>query len=338
MIEERISPLRRRMIEDMTVRHFTSKTQHDYITAVMKLARFLGGSPDTATNEDLRRFQLHLTENRAGAPIINSTVSALRFFFSVTLDRADATRHLTFVHEPRKLPIVLSPEEVARLLEAAPGVKYKAALSVAHSAGLRVSEVVSLKVSDIDSTRMMLRVERGKGGKDRYAMLSPQLLELLRDWWRIARPQVWLFPGLDPINPMSTRQLNRACHAAAHMGEIVEDVLPAHDPVPLKRVVGSLENQLPDLDEGRLALGTVREPFLHPLLPEAALAVDAANLLLEHGRVPLRLELHHHPTRLVQVEPLASDLALRDENPRRSPGPVEGGLEGPARLPARRAL
>ena len=226
MIEERISPLRRRMIEDMTVRHFASKTQHDYIRAVMKLAKFLGGSPDTATNEDLRRFQLHLTENRAGAPIINSTVSALRFFFGVTLDRADATRHLTFVHEPRKLPIVLSPEEVARLLEAAPGVKYKAALSVAYGAGLRVSEVVSLKVSDIDSTRMMLRVERGKGGKDRYAMLSPQLLELLRDWWRIARPQVWLFPGLDPINPMSTRQLNRACHAAAHMAEITKRVTP----------------------------------------------------------------------------------------------------------------
>jgi site-specific recombinase XerD len=111
------------------------------------------------STEDLRRFQLHLTENRAGAPIINSTVSALRFFFTVTLGRADAARHLTFVHEPRKLPVVLSPEEVARLLEAAPGVKYKAALSVAYGAGLRVSEVVSLKVSDIDSKRMMLRVE-----------------------------------------------------------------------------------------------------------------------------------------------------------------------------------
>jgi site-specific recombinase XerD len=192
----------------------------------MKLTRFLGRSPDTATNEDLRRFQLHLTENRAGAPIINSTVSALRFFFTVTLGRADAARHLTFVHEPRKLPVVLSPEEVARLLEAAPGVKYKAALSVAYGAGLRVSEVVSLKVSDIDSKRMMLRVEQGKGGKDRHAMLSPQLLELLRDWWRIARPQVWLFPGLDPINPMSTRQLHRACHAAAQMAEIAKRVSP----------------------------------------------------------------------------------------------------------------
>ena len=132
MTEECITPLRQRMIEDMSVRHFASKTQHDYIRTVMKLTRFLGRSPDTATNEDLRRFQLHLTENRAGAPIINSTVSALRFFFTVTLGRADAARHLTFVHEPRKLPVVLSPEEVARLLEAAPGVKYKAALSVAY--------------------------------------------------------------------------------------------------------------------------------------------------------------------------------------------------------------
>ena len=120
MTEECITPLRRRMIEEMSVRHFASKTQHDYIRTVMKLTRFLGRSPDTATNEDLRRFQLHLTKNRAGAPIINSAVSALRFFFTVTLGRADAARHLTFVHEPRKLPVVLSPEEVARLLEAAP--------------------------------------------------------------------------------------------------------------------------------------------------------------------------------------------------------------------------
>ena len=113
----------------------------------------------------------------------------------MTLDRPDLTKHLSFIHEPRKAPVVLSPEEVARFLEAAPGIKYKAALSVAYGAGLRVSEVVSLKVSDIDSKRMMLRVEQGKGRKDRHAMLSPVLLELLRDWYRIARPQGWLFPG-----------------------------------------------------------------------------------------------------------------------------------------------
>ena len=226
MTDKPVSPLRQRMIEDMTVRHFKEKVQKDYIRHVTNFKDFLGRSPDTATSEDLRLFQLHMTRNHVAAPSINCAIVALRFFFKVTLERPDLVRHLTFVHEPRKLPIVLSPEEVARLLEAAPGVKYKAALSVAYGAGLRVSEVVSLKISDIDSKRMMLRVEQGKGGKDRHAMLSPRLLELLRDWWRIARPQVWLFPGRDPINPMSTRQLNRACHAAAHMAEITKRISP----------------------------------------------------------------------------------------------------------------
>ena len=134
-------------------------------------------------------------------------------------------RHLfTFMAEPRKIPVILSPEEVARFLEAAPGVKYKAAFSVAYGAGLRVSEVALLKVSDIDSERMLLRVEQGKGRKDRYAMLSPVLLELLRDWWRIAHPKAWLFTGQDPLQPISTRQLNRACHAAAHMAAITKRV------------------------------------------------------------------------------------------------------------------
>jgi site-specific recombinase XerD len=130
------------------------------------------------------------------------------------------------MHEPRKVPVVLSPEEVACFLEAAPSIKYKAALSVAYGAGLRVSEVVALKVSDVDSKRMMLRVEQGKGRKDRHAMLSPVLLELLRDWYRIGRPQGWLFPGQNLANPMTTRQLTRACHAAAHMAEITKRVTP----------------------------------------------------------------------------------------------------------------
>jgi site-specific recombinase XerD len=167
-----------------------------------------------------------MTRNQVSAASVNCAIVALRFFFKVTLERADLVRRLTFVREPRKAPIVLSPEEVARLLEAAPGVKYKAALGVAYGAGLRVSEVVALKVSDIDSQRMMLRVEQGKGHKDRYVMLSPQLLELLRDWWRIARPRAWLFPGQNPINPMTARQLNRACHAAARMAEITKRVTP----------------------------------------------------------------------------------------------------------------
>jgi integrase/recombinase XerD len=171
-----ISPLRRRMIEDMTVRNFVEKTRNDYIRHVKTFAAFLGRPPDMASAEDLRRFQLHLTESGVHPPSINGAVSALRFFFSVTLDRAEMARHLTFVHEPRRLPIVLSPEEVTRFLEAAPGPKYKAALSAAYAAGLRVSEVVSLKVSDIDSKRMLLRIEQGKSlpprrrGEGRIAM------------------------------------------------------------------------------------------------------------------------------------------------------------------------
>ena len=226
MTEQAISPLRRRMIEDMSIRKFAAKTQHDYVQRVKDFATFLGRSPATSEAEDVRRFRLHLTANGAGTPKINATVAALRFFFKVSLDRPDLTKYLSFIHEPRKPPVVLSPEEVARFLEAAPGVKYKAALSVAYGAGLRVSEVVSLKLSDIDSKRMMLRVEQGKGRKDRYAMLSPVLLALLRDWYRIARPQGWLFPGQNPVNHMTTRQLRRACHAAAHMAEIGKRVSP----------------------------------------------------------------------------------------------------------------
>jgi integrase len=220
MSETPISPLRQRMLEDMSLRGFTPDTQGDYIRAVKKLAAFLGRSPDTATAEDLRAFQLHLTASGVQPPTINTTVTVLRFFFKVTLDRPETTRHLVFVYEPRKLPRVLAPEEVLRLLEAAPGPKHKAALSVAYGAGLRAMEVVALKVSDIDSKRMMLRVEQGKGRKDRFAMLSPQLLELLRDWWRIAHPPVWMFPGRNRISPMTTRQLNRVCHMAAELASL----------------------------------------------------------------------------------------------------------------------
>jgi integrase len=197
MTDEAMSPLRRRMIEDMTIRKFAPKTQHDYVQRVKNFTAFLGRSPDTATFEDVRRYQLHLAASGVGVPTLNQTVATLRFFFRVTLGRADIINHTQFVHEPRKLPLVLSPEEVARFLDAAPGLKYKAALSVAYGAGLRAGEVVSLKVGDIDSTRMLIRVEHGKGRKDRYVMLSPHLLELLRAWWRVGRPQGWLFPGRD---------------------------------------------------------------------------------------------------------------------------------------------
>src|ERR1700676_113074 len=166
MTDEAISPLRRRMIEDMTIRKLAPKTQHDYVQRIKNFAVFLGRSPDTASFEDVRLYQLHLAASDVGVATLNQTVSTLRFFFRVTLKRHDIVEHRHLIHEPRKLPVVLSPEEVARLLDAAPGLKYKAALSAAYGAGLRATEVISLKVSDIDSKRMLIRVEQGKGRKE----------------------------------------------------------------------------------------------------------------------------------------------------------------------------
>jgi site-specific recombinase XerD len=226
MSDKPINPLRQRMIDDMTTRRFSEATQKDYVRNVRTFTAFLGRSPDTATSDDLRRFQLHMAQQQVSPWSINAAIAALRFFFTVTLERPDLVRPLRIVNEPRKAPVVLSQEEVARLLEAAPGLKYKAALSVAYGAGLRVSEVANLKVSDIDSERMTVRVEQGKGQRDRYVMLSPQLLGLLRDWRRVARPQVWLFPGQNPINPMTPRQLNRAVHAAKDLAGISKRVSP----------------------------------------------------------------------------------------------------------------
>ena len=226
MTETAISPLRRRMIEDMKIRSIGQETQRNYIRAVKNFTRFFGASPDKATFEDLRRYQLHMRNEGIGAATINSAVSALRFLFKVTLRQAEAVDQLRYVRGPRKLPVVLSQEEVARLLAYAPGLKYKAALGIAYGAGLRASEVVNLRISDIDSERMVIRVEQGKGRRDRYAMLSPQLLDVLRAWWREGRPTTWLFPGQDPLQPLSARQLNRACHAAVEAAGIKKRVSP----------------------------------------------------------------------------------------------------------------
>ena len=219
MTDEAMSPLRRRMIEDMTIRKLAPKTQHDYVQRVKDFAAFLSRSPATASKEDVRRYQLHLTSSGAHTPKINSTVSALRFFFTFACDRPELGRYLRIVKQPQKLPVVLTQEEAARLMAAAPGSKFRAIFGVAYGAGLRVSEVAHLKVSDIDSARMVLRVEQGKGRKDRNAMLSPRLLQLLREWWVIQRPTTWLFPGRDPIQPVSARHIYRVvCDTATAIG------------------------------------------------------------------------------------------------------------------------
>jgi site-specific recombinase XerD len=225
-----ISPLRQRMLEDMAIRKLGAKTQKDYIRAVVNFSKYLKRSPDTATAEDLRGYQLHLTNQRVSSGTINSAVSGLKFLFGTTVDRPDLLRKLRYIHEPRKIPEILSVEEVARLIQCADNLKYQAALSVAYGAGLRASEITHLKVTDVDSERMILRVEQGKGGRDRHAMLSPQLLDILRKWYRQGQlhrkmlPGGWLFPGQNPVNPVSVRQLARAFHSARETAEINKKV------------------------------------------------------------------------------------------------------------------
>ena len=227
--DTKASPLRQRMIDDMTMRKFKPDTQREYIRAVKKLDNFLDKSLATSTQEDLRLFQLHLVETGTSGTTINATLSGLRFFFQVTLDRSEIVQKISNVPVPRKLPIILSIEEVTRLIDAATP-KYQAAFSVAYGAGLRISEIVSLKISDIDSERMNIHVQQGKGGKDRFALLSPVLLGKLRDWWRYAKANNrildggWLFPGQNPVNPMSARTLSRVCQAAAKDAEIEKHV------------------------------------------------------------------------------------------------------------------
>jgi site-specific recombinase XerD len=270
------SPLRQRMIDDMTLRKLHSKTQLGYIRAVKKLAGFLGRPPDTASAEDLRRFQLHLVGNGVSSITLNATLTGLTFFFGVTLERPMALKRMSRVRQPQKLPRVLSVDEVARLLAGASNPKHRAALAVAYGAGLRASEVVHLKIADIDSERMIVRVNQGKGRRDRYAMLSPSLLELLRAWWRQAHAQGkmlqggWLFPGRNPVNPLSTRQLNHACHLAA-------------------RVAG--------LDQ-RISMHTLRHSFATHLL-ENKVDIRVIQVLLGHRKLETTARYSHVATHML---------------------------------------
>ena len=225
-----VSPLRQRMLEDMRMRKLAPKTREAYIRAVSRFAKYLGRSPDTATAEDLRGYQLHLVDSGTSPITLNATITGLKFLFDVTLGHGNVLAKMQSVRVPHKIPVVLNKQEVARLIACAGNIKHQTALALAYGTGLRANEVISLRVTDIDSQRMTLRVEQGKGGKDRYAMIPPVLLERLRVWWRVARAQGkmldggWLFPGLNPINPLTARQLNRAIHEAATLAKIDKPV------------------------------------------------------------------------------------------------------------------
>ena len=278
-----VSPLRQRMIDDMTQRRLNPKTQDAYLRAVIKLTRFLGRSPDSASADDLRRFQLHLAQNGVSNQTINASITGLRFFFEVTLDDHQALRKMRTVRSPRKLPVVLSPDEVRRLLEATTSVKYKAALATAYGAGLRASEVTHLKVTDIDSQRMVIRVEQGKGSKDRNAMLSPALLALLRHWWRIAQAQRrmlkggWLFPGQNPVNPLSTRQLRRAMVASVKLAGLDK-------PVSLHSLRHAFATHL--LEQG-IDIRLIQVLLGHKKLETTAMYSHVANRTLRDAQSPL---------------------------------------------------
>ncbi len=222
--DRQLSPLRRRMIDDMTVRNLSPATQRSYLHAVAKFSRYFGHSPDRLDIEDVRAFQVYLVSRGISWPALNQTVCALRFFYGVTLNRPEIPERIAYAREPRKLPVILGADEVVRFLEAVPSLKTRTALTTAYATGLRASEAVGLKVADIDSSRMLIQVRHGKGAKDRAVMLSPQLLSILRTYWRLARPKEWLFPGRDESKPIDVQVLHAACRSATRAAGLAKRV------------------------------------------------------------------------------------------------------------------
>lgn len=220
-----MTPLRKRMQEDMQLRNFTSETQRNYLHHITGLTRFYMTSPDHLSLEEIREYQVHLVNDRRQSPqAVNQFVSAAKFFYNVTLETPWPEGALVRARVPQTLPVVLSPEEVALFFDYVPSLRYRAALMTAYGAGLRVSEVVALKVSDIDSKRGLIRVEQGKGQKDRYAMLPDRLLKVLRIWWRAAHPPFWMFPSWREGRHMNCGALQMACREAASRAGLTKRV------------------------------------------------------------------------------------------------------------------
>ena len=231
--ESTVSPLRQRMIEDMNLRKLCAGTQRAHIRSCKRFAAFLKRSPDTATAEDIRRFQLYLAETKVSIHTRNVVMTGVRFLLRVTLQRLDLAAAIYHVREPERLPLVMSRDEMKRLLAVASSLKARVMLSLGYGCGLRASEVVRLKVKHIDTPQKIIRVEQGKGRKDRQVMLSPETLDLLRQWWKVrptrrdagaAPEERLLFPGRKSGEPTSTRQLNRLFHKAAEAARIKKGV------------------------------------------------------------------------------------------------------------------
>jgi len=220
-----MTPLRQRMLQDMEIRNLSRNTQLSYLQQVTSFAKYFHCSPEALGPEQVRSYQVHLTTERKLAPgSLSIIASALRFLYKVTLKRDWVDAEIPLPKKPFRLPVILSPEEVVHFLESIASFKHRTILTTAYAAGLRISEVTRLKISDIDSQRMMLRVEQGKGQKDRYVMLSPHLLEVLRAYWKVTQPRTWLFPGDTPARPISTNAVQQACQKARRICGIKKPV------------------------------------------------------------------------------------------------------------------
>lgn len=222
-----MTPLRQRMLEDMGIRNFAENTQLSYLQQISAYARHFGRSPEALGPEDVRTYQVHLVEVRKlSAASVGIATSALRFLYKVTLKRDWALEDIPMPKKPFRLPVILSHDEVTRLLEAVASLKHRTLLTTTYAAGLRVSEATHLRVTDIDSERMVLRVDQGKGRKDRYVMLSPRLLDTLRAYWRSERPRLWLFPGDRPEQPITKGAVEAACQKARRVAGLTKPITP----------------------------------------------------------------------------------------------------------------
>lgn len=209
-----MTPLRRRMLDELRIRNFSPHTQEAYVGYVARFARHFGRPPDQLGPDHVRSFQVHLANTAASYSTLAQAVAALRFFYGVTLRKNWAIDRIPYPKPGRRLPVVLSRDDVMKFLGCLHNVKHRAILTTCYAAGLRISEVTKLRVSDVDSSRMVIRVGQGKGKKDRMVPLSSTLLDLLREYWRVLRPRVWLFPGPQPNRPITTRSVQRICARA----------------------------------------------------------------------------------------------------------------------------
>ena len=273
-----MSPLRRRMIEDMTVRNLAPATQQSYLYAVAKFSRHFACSPARLGLEHVRAYQVHLAAQKRSWSHINQASCALRFFYGVTLGRSEVLAGIVSAREPQTLPVVLSADEIVQFLEAVPGLRNRAALTTAYGAGLRVREVSRLKLADIDSGRKVIRIEQGKGGKDRYVMLSAQLLQILRTYWRLARPARWLFPGRELDQPVSVATLQAACRVASRAAALSKPV----------------------------TMHTLRHSFATHLL-EAGTDIRIIQVLLGHARLATTARYAQVATRMIAGTPSPLD-------------------------------